>query len=277
MPFNSLGTWRSKLLDVFSTLGTVCNIACNQSCGFHVHVSPAGRPWHLSEVKNICIAILHFEGAMAALLPPHRQNNWWAKPHSTNSQPLKNIEEAAWIKLIRECNGFDGIIGLMHGNSNRYFAWNFMNLAEGEGKTGSIEWRQPCAVTTSSGCFAWIELAVTFVQAARKCNGNISTYPRTVVGLRKFLFENGLMAGASKKDYLNAILNKDKLMGPDRVELMTMTDAMEPSAALLKKKVKEDSTKNIMLYKLRQKEEKDAKAAEEKKKAKEKARQEAEA
>lgn len=275
MLYDSLGEWRSQLRDVFTELQDVCKIECNQSCGFHVHVSPTGRRWNILEVKRICIAVLHFERAVAALLPPHRQNNYWAKPHGTNVNTLKGKTEAQWTKLIQDCKDIDDIILLMHGDGNRYFAWNFENLAEG--KLGTIEWRQPCAMTTYSGCIAWIELAVTFVQAARKFQGNISTYPSTVSGLREFLFQNGLMGAASRQQYLNTILNKNKLKAPGWVELVTVTDDKKPSSAMLKAKVKEDSLKNIMLYKLRQKAAEEARAAEQKAIAREKARKEAEA
>jgi hypothetical protein len=241
MTFRSSNEWRDEISGLFNGLNTLCALQGNQSCGFHVHISPYGQYWSLSELKGICRAIIHFERAMAALLPPHRNGNYWAKTHSNNVQKFMGKPVAACIKLIQACKRIEDLVMLMN-EGNRYFAWNFMNLDQDHLKTGTIEWRQPAAVTTERGCLAWVELAIAFVLAARRSDVDCTKYPGTVEGLKEFT-SNGLVDGVSDVRYLNAVFS-------NKTGAAALATPRIPSNAELETKVKEDQKKNLMLTKL---------------------------
>lgn len=75
LTFDDHGAWRDHVRTVFGLIGDSCKIDTDTSCGFHVHLSPNNRGWNLVELKNICIAILHFESAILELLPEKRREN----------------------------------------------------------------------------------------------------------------------------------------------------------------------------------------------------------
>ncbi|KAH8763664.1 putative amidoligase enzyme-domain-containing protein [Diaporthe sp. PMI_573] len=241
MTFRASAEWRDEISGLFNGLNGFCAFQGNQSCGFHVHISPYGQYWSLPELKGICRAIIHFERAIAALLPPHRNGSFWAKTHSNNVKKFVGKTVADCIKLIQACKSIEELVMLMN-EGNRYFAWNFMNLDQDHLKTGTIEWRQPAAMTSERGCIAWVELAIAFVLAGRRSDVDCTRYPGTVEGLKEFT-SNGLVDGASDVRYLNAIFSNKTgaaaLVAPNR-----------PTNAELETKVKEDQKKNLMLRKL---------------------------
>lgn len=242
---SALGTdWRAEISGLFAGLDPLCSLKGNQSCGFHVHISPYRHYWSLEELQGICQAIIHFERAMAVLLPPHRNGSFWAKTHSNNIQAFRGKTVGACIKLIKACKSIDDLVTLMN-EGNRYFAWNFMNLDKEYLKTGTIEWRQPAAMTTARGCTAWIELALAFVLAGRRPDVTVEDYPGTVEGLKDFVCK-GLVEGMSESRYLSAIFNTKT--GAAALIAPTM-----PTKAELETKVKEDQKKNLMLLKLKEK------------------------
>lgn len=265
MAFKERGIWRDQIGDMFNTLSIFSKFKGNESCGFHVHLSPARQKdpkWKLEELQHICTAIIHFERAMAALLPTHRNGSFWAKTHRNNAPGFKGKSVADCIKLIKACEDINELVMLMNDGSIRYYAWNFQNLSEQ--KTGTIEWRQPAAITTAQGCKAWMELAITFVQAARTPGVDCTTFSATVEGLRGFL-KKGSIEKLSNVEVLDAILNDDKIK-TGSVELIT-PDRI-PSAEELIRKVQEDERKNLLLRKLDMKlKEEKAKAAAAKKAA----------
>jgi len=86
LDFDEHGTWRNHVLKVFDLLKDDCKIKTNPSCGFHIHVSHTDGTWALSELKQLCVAILNFESAFAALLPAWRQSSKHAKPNSISGK-----------------------------------------------------------------------------------------------------------------------------------------------------------------------------------------------
>ncbi|KAJ0116658.1 hypothetical protein J7T55_009808 [Diaporthe amygdali] len=244
MTFRASNEWRDEISGLFNGLSTLCTFRGNQSCGFHVHISPYGQYWSLPELKGICKAIIRFERAMAALLPPHRNGSYWAKTHSNNVKKFMGKTVADCIKLIQACKSIEDLVMLMN-EGNRYFAWNFMNLDQDHLKTGTIEWRQPAAMTSQRGCLAWVELAIAFVLAARRADVDCTKYPGTVEGLKEFT-SNGLVDGVSDVRYLNAVFS-------NKTGAAALVTPEIPSTAELETKVKEDQKKNLMLRKLSEK------------------------
>lgn len=79
---DSGGAWRRQIRDVFAHMETKCTLQTNETCGFHVHVSPgSGKPWSVAELRSISFAILYFDEAMLALLPEPRRLSYY---HQSN-------------------------------------------------------------------------------------------------------------------------------------------------------------------------------------------------
>lgn len=188
---------------------------------------------------------MYFEEAFEAVLPPHRQANWWAKSHHLDNSNFEGKTLQDCFKLIDRCDTNVAIADLMN-EPDRYFAWNFRNLFYG-GKA-TIKWRQPPAVTTATGCLVWLELAINFVQSARRGIATMElaqgVYGRGAAGLYSFALKGvAIGEGLSDHRYLDNIF-KGK---PERVPLRR---AAAVDADLLKAKVKEDQKKGIMKKKL---------------------------
>lgn len=130
---------------------------------------------------------------------------------------------------------------------DRYRTWNFHNLRDGNPK-GTVEFRQPPGQTHATGCLAWAELAISFVQSARRPDWHVrfAEYPQTVAGPKKFVQE-GVAQGISQEKYLVPIFDSkpgDLTKEPKSIE--------HPDVQLLKLKDKEDKKKNILMAKLKE-------------------------
>lgn len=218
----------------------LCYFESNRSCGFHIHVSPAQGAWSITELRNICIAVIHFEGAFEVLVPEHRRGNQWIKSNRFDNPALASLTGAQIIQRINACNNAVEIADLMH--PDRYYAWNFKNLYYG-GKA-TIEWRRPPGVTTAEGCLVWAELAIDFIQSARRPAVAFGKYGRDVAGLKAFL-QDGLVPGLSDERYLKPVFEgKSGCLPTLKVKSVDMV--------LLSKKAKQDQKKNLMMKKLRE-------------------------
>lgn len=248
---------------MFNVLGSVCRFESNQSCGFHVHLSPAGRSWQVAEVQNICIAILHFETAFGAILPAFRWGNFWAKTFRNSNPALAGLPEAQCIAKVRACKTVTDLAHLMNplglgghkDECDRYYAWNLENLKANSKAT--IEWRQPEGMSTPQGCIAWMELATCFVLSARRPSvaDKIATYPATAEGLRKFVEEGAVPGTSNVRNFAPLFQGK--------AGARALQKLARPPASVLAAKQKEDKKKNVMLMKvfLKEKELARAKAA----------------
>lgn len=70
-----------------------------------------------------------------------------------------------------------------------------------------MKFRRPPGVTDAEGCLAWAEMAVGFVQSARRpefCAAGVEGYSQTVEGLERFCYD-GIMEGVSNKKYLEPL------------------------------------------------------------------------
>ncbi|OIW34292.1 hypothetical protein CONLIGDRAFT_675288 [Coniochaeta ligniaria NRRL 30616] len=89
LSFDDSGAWRTHVSTVFDLFNEQCRIKPNENCGFHVHLSLADRVWQLDELKQICIAILHFDQAFIGLLPARRRKSRYCKSNYHNSAMKK--------------------------------------------------------------------------------------------------------------------------------------------------------------------------------------------
>ncbi|KAG8164617.1 hypothetical protein KVR01_004892 [Diaporthe batatas] len=238
--YDSTGLWRAHVQNLFKTMRESYVFESNRSCGFHVHASPAAGAWSLQELKSICMAVVYFEDAFEAIVPEHRRGNQWIKSNTVDNPKLANLPTAQIFERIKACENAVEIADLMH--PDRYYAWNFTNLYYG-GKA-TIEWRRAAGVTSAEGCLVWAELAIDFLQSARRPGVQLGKYSRDVAGLRAFVGE-GLVAGMSDERYLRPIFEgKSGSLKPLKLK--------EKDEDLLKKKEKQDKKKNLMMKKLRQ-------------------------
>ncbi|KAI9702193.1 MAG: hypothetical protein M1820_006275 [Bogoriella megaspora] len=219
-PENPLG-WRSSMKVILEAFNQTYDMKVNKSCGMHVHISPISGEWELDSLKKLSYCILWFEEALELLYPDERrQTVQWGKAnyahnprfqkktgddddHLEVKQVKKDISECANQIAIRT-----DIVSLVHlmnppsrsaanqsDEPDRYYAWNFTNLIEGETRT--VEYRRPPSKTKSKDCEPWLWLSVAFVDAAVQIdtvqfNDNGGTlrrkYPnRTVEDLKVFL------------------------------------------------------------------------------------------
>ncbi|KAK7707092.1 hypothetical protein SLS64_007301 [Diaporthe eres] len=217
----------------------------DMSCGFHIHLSPMGGDWTLDELKGISIGIIHFEQAFEAMIPETRRGNQFIRSNRFfGNEQLKNLKHSECIAKIQSQKSVKGLAMVM--SSDRYTTWNFENLKE-DSRKGTLEFRQPPGQTSAAGCLQWIELAISFVQSARRRNwhAKIREYPQTVSGLKKFVTE-GFVEGLSIGDHLKP------LMHSENADLSIVPKAPEYDVSLMMKKEKEDKKKNILMGKLKE-------------------------
>jgi len=145
--------------------------------------------------------------------------------------------------MIDECHSGVDLAELMN-DENRYYAWNFRNLIYGGKNT--IEFRRGPGVDDEEGCTAWVELAVSFVQAAIK-HGTIAaleTYEKSVEGLSRFIRNATVPQLNNPQDMHQIFSGKTGAMMPKQVGILGAEEL-----ARLHKKMAEDGKKNLMLKK----------------------------
>jgi hypothetical protein len=76
------GNWKRLIRHMFKYIKENCNITTNDSCGFHVHMSPGdGKDWTVDEVRRICFAAYYFRDVM----PGRDPNNEYATSNFLNN------------------------------------------------------------------------------------------------------------------------------------------------------------------------------------------------
>ena len=82
-------------------------------------------------------------------------------------------------------NTTDEIIDIMNPDQSKYFGWNFLSLKTYK----TIEFRRASASLSSNDTFMWVELAMSFIQAAmaQLSSQQMQKYPKTTSGLMYFI------------------------------------------------------------------------------------------
>jgi Putative amidoligase enzyme len=227
-------------------------IDANNSCGTHVHLSLSGG-YTLQNLKQIAQTIIHFEPALEALLPENRRGNEYSKSNWLDNRNFgyKKWSRAESIELIDQCSSMRDLVLLMNPNHDKMFGWNFLYLLQDN--KGTVEFRRGAASTSVTDVFMWIELAMSFTQAALRIGlpQNLRKVPRTIGGLRWFIEKAGLLkavSGMNDPRYLDRLFagkHSDATISPRPLgELST-----EKKKKLMKKK-EEDKNKNVMQSKM---------------------------
>lgn len=145
--------------------------------------------------------------------------------------------------MIDGCQSNQDIVDLMNDGGNRYFAWNFVNLYYGGRMT--IEFRRGPGVEDVDGCFAWVEFAVSFVQAAILSGSirGLEEYEKNVEGLRSFILTNTQPLNTPQA-MQQIFIGKSGSLMVRKIPALTAEQR-----AMLQKKTDEDDKKNLMLKK----------------------------
>jgi Putative amidoligase enzyme len=208
--------WRGEVMATWRFLQKHHIIEANGLCGTHIHISI--KPgYELVDLQRIACAVIHFETAIEAVVPPERRGNPFATSNWMASPLLaqKGLTRAESIALIERGRWDDEALKPVQEFGMRDYAWNFESLH----KHGTIEFRKPPACTTPEEVLSWAELALNFIQAAIRYGTleRLLKVPATVGGLRWFLRQ------AEVPD-----LNE-----PDRLEMIwegkDMNSAVEPA------------------------------------------------
>lgn len=166
-------------------------ITANDNCSTHIHIS-LDPVLSLLEIRRIAQAVVHFEPAFEALVPPARRDNDFVKSNWLDSPILAEGDKSRseLISAIEAEGDIHRLINLMQSKDNRNFAWNFWPLF---GK-GSIEFRKPPASTTLEEVLSWAELTLSFVQTAIQCGSaqQLQKVPPTIGGLRWFVLQSAI-------------------------------------------------------------------------------------
>jgi Putative amidoligase enzyme len=178
--------WRQHVEATWKYLTDHYNVSTTYKCSTHIHISL--DPFYTTlEIKRIAQAVIHFETAFEALVPPVRRSNSYAKSNWLDSPYLAN-EDKSRSQLITEIEKMpmaDEVTRLMQKGRDRDYAWNFWAIF---GKR-TIEFRKPPASTTAEEVLSWAELALSFIQASVKYESTekLQRIPATVGGLRWFV------------------------------------------------------------------------------------------
>lgn len=245
--------WRDHVRAVWEFLDKGYLVSSHESCGTHVHVSIA-EGYTIGKVKRIAQAVIHFEPAFEALLPPSRLQNEYAASNWIDNPILGRAGKSRVesIAMIEQCSTTRQVVEMMCPHQSKYWGWNFLNIVEDPHYT--IEFRRGPASSTVDDVFLWVELAMSFIQAAIQHGlpENFKGIPSTVGGLRWFMTNGGLnfTEGMNDHRYLNAVFeNRDvnAFLEPRPIGKLSPEKAQK-----LEKKTEEDAQVNVMLKKVKE-------------------------
>lgn len=171
--------WHLQLSDVWGVLTGPFNTTTSNQCSTHIHTSPADGAWKNGELRNVAKAVVYFERAIDALMPPARRTNIWCQSNRYNCT-LRDYTMVEIFQRIDATQTAQDVAGLMCAFSkhstlgkskgadkdfvHNTFRWNFESLVLGS--KGTIEFRQPPGSCKAVDSRSWIEFACSFLQAA---------------------------------------------------------------------------------------------------------------
>lgn len=181
--------WRNHVQATWKFLHQHYKLEATDDCATHIHISLEPK-YTLDEIKKVAQAAIHFEPAIEVLVPksrrgnPYCKSNWLNAPGFTTKEPTR----AETIANLGKKMALRGLITAMHitgTDVSKNFCWNFCSIVN----KGTIEFRKPPASLDADAALSWAELAMSFVQAAIKCESPeaLQQVPANIRGLRWFL------------------------------------------------------------------------------------------
>ncbi|KAH8691937.1 putative amidoligase enzyme-domain-containing protein [Talaromyces proteolyticus] len=245
-------TWREHVEFMWRFLVTDFHISVNTSCGTHVHLSRVGG-YSLADLKKICQSIIHFEPAFEAILPEERLGNEYARSNWLDNENFghQNLSRKQSIAVINKVSSIRELVLLMNPHHDKMFGWNLLYLLNNP--HGTIEFRRGAASASVQNVFAYIEIAMSFVEAAIRLGDpkTLQKVPSTVGGLRQFIQAANLpdgIPGLFDSRYLNLIF-LGKLETAFR-EPKPLGNLSAYKLNKLKVKKEEDKKKNVAMIKM---------------------------
>lgn len=165
----------------------------------------------------------------------------------------KNMSRKQAIAIIQQVPNMRELVLLMNPNHDKMFGWNFLYLLNNP--HGTIEFRRDAASTSVDHVFIYIEVAMSFIDAAIRLGDpeRLERVPATVGGLKWFIRAANLpdnVPGLYKLRYLNRFFS-----GKSDSAFREPKPLGKLSAARLlklKKKKEEDKKKNLAMVKMLQ-------------------------
>lgn len=237
--------WRSQVRATWTFIQNNYQVARNILCSTHVHISMTRQFDAIGEVgmglpnmKKVAQAIIHFEPALEALVPPVRRGNLFAQSNwidNINFSDEKITREVA-IEMIGKCSSENELICLLCPQpQQRFFAWNFRAMK----RYRTIEFRKGSASMNADEVLAWAELVLLFVQAAVKTTPKaLRIIPANVRGLKGFL-------GLDKLKPLAVLL--DGRTGEEGVQPTLLCYRSLEEETMLQQKLADDEKQRVKL------------------------------
>lgn len=122
-------------------------------------------------------------------MPEDRLSNEYARSNWLDNANFghRNLSRKQSIAAIQRSSSMRELILLMNPNHDKMFGWNFLYLLNSP--NGTIEFRRGAACTSAQQAFVYIEIAMSFIEAAVQLGSpeNLETAPGTVGGLKQFI------------------------------------------------------------------------------------------
>lgn len=180
-------SWMAHLSLIFKTLKSSFTLASSSNTSTHVHLSTS-PPMPADYLGALAKAILYFEPAMDALLPPSRASSYWCQSNLVNPA-LKTLSLAQCFEQLDYCADVNDVARTMcsfpaksaYGRANGYsqdfvhgvYKWDFsglvdpsMCLSSNASPHGTVEFRQCPGSGSGEEARTWLMLALGFAAGA---------------------------------------------------------------------------------------------------------------
>ncbi|KAG6366155.1 hypothetical protein INS49_000331 [Diaporthe citri] len=154
--FQKNSAWRQHVQTLWSFLVSDYRVSANAKCSTHVHVSKA-EGYTAEQLKKLAQAVIHFEPAFEALVPPERRKNEYARSNWIDNKNFgyQRLSRQESITVLERCTTVREIVDLMNPDGSKYYGWNFQAIQ----KYSTVEFRRGAASTSVNDVFSWVELA----------------------------------------------------------------------------------------------------------------------
>ncbi|KAK0732465.1 putative amidoligase enzyme-domain-containing protein [Apiosordaria backusii] len=229
--------WRREVQKMWEFIDANYVVLDNRNCSTHVHLSRA-EPWTVEQIKRLAQAIIHFEPAFEAMVPPARRNNEYARSNWIDNLRFAGKSRDQAMDEIEKQRTIKDVLNLMHGadDQSKYYGWNFLTLESYK----TVEFRRGAPSKSAADVFMWVELAMEFMQAAIvvKTRADFGKYARNVGGLKKLIADARLpqSVGTNQSAYLAPLYARagsdTAMLEPKPVKLETLSKEKKAKLAL---------------------------------------------
>jgi hypothetical protein len=167
--------WRGSINSLWSEIERIFRVKQGKTCcGSHVHISPVGRNFTISELKKIAKFVLMMEEHIFNLLPQTRRHHRFCELNTFVSPRLKGLKARGksgavygeFCLAVGNCRNEQELCHLMQEgySTSQRTLWNFNNtFADGK---GTVEFRGGRHLQGPERTKAWITLALSLVHLA---------------------------------------------------------------------------------------------------------------